>query len=141
MFYVLTLVRNVLPRDYSDSYQCQRVGDSIAFSTLNNTSSISNSRMESLQILLNLFRPRPFSDISTCIRTTSMIKHWLLLSLLLSSGDIALIPGPVNNPCAICLRLVASNYRALQCDDCQFWTHIRCGDVTTALYTYYVNRG
>ena len=54
--------------------------------------------------------------------------------LVLLSGDVHLHPGPVKYPCAICSRPVASNHRALQCDRCDFWCHIKCVGVPPAQY-------
>ena len=52
-------------------------------------------------------------------------------SLLMIIGDISSNPGPVQYPCAVCLRAVAKNHRALLCDGCGKWCHIgpKCGKV------------
>ena len=50
-------------------------------------------------------------------------RHYFLLLLL--SGDIEINPGPIN-PCSICLRSVARNHRAILCDNCNLWSHIKC---------------
>ena len=52
------------------------------------------------------------------------------------SGDVELHPGPVRHLCAICSRPVAStgNHRALQCDQCYFWCHIKCVEVSPYQY-------
>ena len=42
----------------------------------------------------------------------------LQTSLLLMSGDISTNPGPVKHRCAVCSKAVASNHRAIICDDC-----------------------
>ena len=48
---------------------------------------------------------------------------------LLTSGNVSLNPGPSSNPskCSVCSRTVAHNHRALSCDQCKKWCHIRCG--------------
>ena len=56
--------------------------------------------------------------------------HSLLIAMLLVSGDIDPNPGPVRYPCAICARAVASNHRSVNCDQCNSWVHIKCGNVT-----------
>ena len=50
---------------------------------------------------------------------------------LLTSGDISLNPGPDNNSlkCSVCSRTIARNHRALSCDQCDKWCHIKCGNV------------
>ena len=57
---------------------------------------------------------------------------------LLSCGDISPIPGPAicnKNLCSVCRRSVAHNHRAIQCDLCLCWCHIKCGKVTPTEYT------
>ena len=46
--------------------------------------------------------------------------------MLLACGDVSSNPGPISYPCAVCLRGLHSNHRAIQCDSCQFWSHIGC---------------
>ena len=49
-----------------------------------------------------------------------------LLLLLILSGDIAPNPGPIRNPCGMCEKPVRSNQRALLCDLCEIWFHLKC---------------
>ena len=51
---------------------------------------------------------------------------------LIVSGDISENPGPEN--CAVCLKTVARTHRALSCDQCDSWCHIKCGYVTPKQY-------
>ena len=51
---------------------------------------------------------------------------------LIVSGDISVNPGP--EKCAVCLKTVARNHRALSCDHCDSWCHMKCGDVTPKQY-------
>ena len=53
---------------------------------------------------------------------------------LLLGGDIQLNPGPVRHPCTVCSNPVAANHRAVQCDICQGWTHIKCGQISVDQY-------
>ncbi|CAC5385397.1 unnamed protein product [Mytilus coruscus] len=46
--------------------------------------------------------------------------------LILMSGDIAQNPGPIKYPCGICCKPTMKNQRAIQCEDCLFWHHIKC---------------
>ena len=61
-------------------------------------------------------------------------KYVYKLSILILSGDIALNPGPVKFPCILCKRAVAKNHRAVQCDECDNWVHIKCAGITPAYY-------
>ena len=56
--------------------------------------------------------------------------------LLMIAGDINPNPGPVNSKsaCNICLRTVAKNHRAVSCDTCDSWLHIRCEGISPKRY-------
>ncbi|CAG2200390.1 unnamed protein product [Mytilus edulis] len=46
--------------------------------------------------------------------------------LIILCGDIHSNPGPTKYPCTLCAKAVKSNQKALQCDECNEWTHIKC---------------
>lgn len=49
---------------------------------------------------------------------------------LLVSGDVSSNPGPVtSDKCSVCSKTVARNHRAINCDHCHKWCHIKCGHV------------
>jgi hypothetical protein len=56
-----------------------------------------------------------------------------LLIILIISGDISLNPGPVKNPCGLCAKPVAKNNRAVLCEGCNYWWHIKCGKYFSSL--------
>ena len=41
---------------------------------------------------------------------------------------------PIKFPCGICHKSVARNHRALQCDTCEAWIHIKCNYVSANVY-------
>ncbi|CAC5395570.1 unnamed protein product [Mytilus coruscus] len=43
-------------------------------------------------------------------------------------------PGPVQNSCGICCKLVKRNDKAIQCDECDLWIHTRCASVDNTTY-------
>ncbi|CAC5392706.1 unnamed protein product [Mytilus coruscus] len=43
-------------------------------------------------------------------------------------------PGPVQNSCGICCKLVKRNDKAIQCDECDLWIHTRCTSVDNTTY-------
>ena len=43
----------------------------------------------------------------------------------------------IENPCGVCKKAVAINHRAIQCDVCKFWIHIKCNNVTPPKYEEY----
>ena len=55
---------------------------------------------------------------------------------LLISGDVQLNPGPTANSsrCSVCTKIIARNHRALSCDQCDLWCHMKCGLVTPSQY-------
>jgi hypothetical protein len=61
-------------------------------------------------------------------------KMYCFILLVLISGDVDENPGPVNNPCGKCERPVQSNQRGIQCEDCMFWHHIKCIEMTVSEY-------
>ena len=55
--------------------------------------------------------------------------------LLRLCGDIIPTPGPTNeNCCPVCNRSVAKNHRAVSCDSCTRWCHIKCGGISVKQY-------
>lgn len=54
-------------------------------------------------------------------------SSFLVLSLLLLSGNVELNPGPhYKHPCGSCTKPVKPNQRGVQCDICDIWYHTRC---------------
>ena len=62
------------------------------------------------------------------------LNNHSLVFLILSAGDIEINPGPIKNPCAICLKPVASRHKAVSCDSCNLWAHIKCTSMSTEDY-------
>ncbi|XP_068714326.1 uncharacterized protein [Montipora foliosa] len=54
------------------------------------------------------------------------------LTRIIRSGDISTNPGP--DKCPVCNNTVAKNHRALSCDTCNQWCHIKCGKVKPREY-------
>ena len=61
-------------------------------------------------------------------------KMYCFILLVLISGDVAKNPGPVKHPRGKCERPVQSNQRGIQCEDCMFWHHIKCIEMTVGEY-------
>ena len=59
--------------------------------------------------------------------------------LIILSGDVSLNPGPVRHPCSSCLKPVAKNHRAILCDNCDLWAHIKCENISTEIYAEMAN--
>ena len=54
----------------------------------------------------------------------------VLRALLMVCGDIALNPGPTKNPCGTCYKPVARHHRAILCEACLYWFHIKCENIS-----------
>ena len=55
----------------------------------------------------------------------SLLSSWLLLL----AGDVEVNPGPkagVRHPCGVCSKAVRSNQKAILCEVCYCWLHVRC---------------
>ena len=59
-----------------------------------------------------------------------------LIRLLILSGDIALNPKPLKNPCGKCSKPVRKNQRGIQCEEtvCEQWHHIKCINLPVVEY-------
>ena len=62
----------------------------------------------------------------------------IVLSILLCCGDIESDPGPpssrsIKYPCTGCGKSVTARSKAITCDHCEEWTHIKCSDQISSL--------
>ena len=71
---------------------------------------------------------------------TTKFSAFVILLLLLRSGDVELNPGPRGRrpkfPCALCERACRWGQRAIACDTCDGWYHIECLCMGSAVYGY-----
>ena len=42
-------------------------------------------------------------------------------------------------PCGICKHAVAKNHKAIQCDNCNLWVHIKCNKIIKQTYNILAN--
>ena len=61
--------------------------------------------------------------------TAATKRSSLGLLVIKLSGDVHSNPGPIKYPCHACQRPVANNHRAMGCESCGIWVHIKCGGV------------
>ena len=40
----------------------------------------------------------------------------------------------VNYTCKICQKAIAKNHRAIECDNCNLWVHIKCNKINLQTY-------
>ena len=77
--------------------------------------------------------------LSSRLRNYSNTDACFQLTRLVISGDICPNPGPDHattrgSLCSVCRKIVARNHRAINCDLCDLWCHIRCGGVKPQEY-------
>ena len=60
-------------------------------------------------------------------------QHYKLVILIIS-GDVSLNPGPVKIPCGGCCKAVAKTHRAVLCEACNYWWHIKCESISPSEY-------
>lgn len=87
----------------------------------------------------NCFQPRGRRYLSTRISRYPNSEASFTLARLVISGDIALNPGPATSDnsstcCSVCKKQVLVNHRAIECDICNYWCHIKCGEVLPREY-------
>ena len=46
---------------------------------------------------------------------------------------------PAAFPCGICLNSVAKNHKAVKCDSCNLWIHIKCNKINVQTYNLLIN--
>ena len=64
------------------------------------------------------------------------------IKLILLAGHISENPGPtsVTHQCSsVCHKKVAERHRAISCDTCQLWCHIKCGRISVKEYKKMIN--
>lgn len=62
-------------------------------------------------------------------------NHHRMITVLIISGDIALNPGPPKYPCGECYKPVAKTHRAVLCEGCNYWWHIKCASISPSEYS------
>ncbi|XP_056004379.1 uncharacterized protein LOC125659658 isoform X2 [Ostrea edulis] len=74
------------------------------------------------------------SYLYNILHTNSRFDHALLKCILLLCGDVSPNPGTVRFPCSTCRKPVKSNQKAIQCDFCELWVHLKCTNLDLAAY-------
>ena len=80
-----------------------------------------------------------YSDKTRCA-SVQLLKD-STVKLILLAGDICENPGPtsVTHQCSVCQKKVAERHRAISCDICQLWCHIKCGRISIKEYKQMIN--
>ena len=67
----------------------------------------------------------------------------LVMVILLLSGDDQLNPGPPTRtskyPCGVCSKNVNSSHKAMECEDCFTWYHIKCANMVDSMYQVHMH--
>ena len=76
----------------------------------------------------------PITTILTSIIDMKNTTKYCFILYIMMSQDVHYNPGPIRYPCTKCKNPVKSNQKALQCDFCDHWTHLRCTTITIKEY-------
>ena len=59
----------------------------------------------------------------------------VFVTFLTLFGDVQTNPGTIKYPCPVCSKPVANNHKALPCDICHKFTHIKCDGLSANDFT------
>ncbi|CAG2230332.1 unnamed protein product [Mytilus edulis] len=124
------------PRSLQSYHQCKVKASDLGF-----YASFDINNLKKCDFSLQSMIPSMDKDIKTMAGRSDHHKHLLTQLqhvaslLLLISGDIATNPGPIKFPCGSCKKPVRSNQKGIQCEDCDFWFHLKCIDLPIKEYT------
>ena len=86
-----------------------------------------------------LYFEKTFGMLSDSQSDKSLIAVKVMLIIL--SGDVEVQPGPTDKtaqtlafPCTMCNTEVGDDDWAIECDNCNKWTHVKCSDITEGEY-------
>ena len=83
------------------------------------------------------------SDTTRC-SSIQLLKDSTVKQLILAR-DVSENPGPVPtqvgliHSCSVCTKTVTARHRAVLCDTCQLWCHIKCGSISAKAYSKMMN--
>ena len=91
------------------------------------------------------FQPRGRRYLSARISLYPNHEASFTLTRISNSGDVESNPGPAINSkiitlCSVCQKNVRSYNRAIECDVCKHWCHIKCGEISLREYRRLQNK-
>lgn len=79
------------------------------------------------------------SQVLPCLKCVAGLKFgnitFCAAYLVLLSGDIMTYPGPTKDLCTVCSKGCRKNQKAIQCDSCDGWFHVKCINMKTSKYS------
>ena len=80
-----------------------------------------------------------YSNKSSTV-SLQLLKDCTIIQIL-TCGDVHPHPGPttVKDPCSVCKKSVKGKHKAVSCDICLLWCHIKCGSISNAEYNTMIN--
>ena len=79
----------------------------------------------------SFFKISRLFSVFSCLSLARL--HLLILLLLLMSGNIHPIPGPIF-PCSVCTGNVTWQGKSVQCCTCSIWAHLRCSQLSLSKF-------
>lgn len=106
--------------------------------TSNAYANLPTGRLQALQLILSAIKTwehnRLLKNPTTIHPNNETIR--LLHLILLLSGDVECNPGPrpPRFPCGICMKAVRKQDTGIFCEECKFWHHTKCIDMSLREY-------
>ena len=141
---VLGLLNYYTTRDSLSVYlRCDKAGFQISNSIIWNIKNSTDLRKSSFHAYFKS-RPmqhgRPSKNLN--YRSTPYQVN-LIMAILLLSGDAQLNPGPPTRapkyPCGECSKNANSSHKAMECEDCLMWYHIKCANMGDNIYQVHMH--
>ena len=69
--------------------------------------------------------------------TMLLVPQTVLFTKLISL-QVAMPNLIQNSPrCSVCMKIIARNHRALSCNQCELWCHMKCGNMKPIQYKHF----
>ena len=127
-FFLITITTSILAAktgnyEISDASNC-RCNPVMALENIHVSSHCANIASNHFHINKSLLK----------IKGKTNLAYVMSVLILTLSGDIETNPGPIKYPCSVCNKRVTWKCKALQCDECDLWAHIRCVNISPITY-------
>ena len=141
---VLGLLNYYTTRDSLSVYlRCDKAGFQISNSITWNIRNSTDLRVSSFHVFLksrSMQHGTPIKNIN-CRRTPNQVN--LVMVILLLSGEDQFNAGPPTRtpkyPCGVCGKNVNSTHKAMECEDCLTWYHIKCASMRGNMYRVHMH--
>ena len=122
--------------------RCDKAGFQISNSIIWDVKNSSDLRVSSFHVFLKS-RPMHHGMPNKNLSCRSTPFQMNLVMIILLSGDVQLNPGPPTRtpkyPCGVCSKNANSSQKAMECEDCLTWYHIKCVNMGDNMYQVHMH--